>query len=78
MHKMFSECKAFNTDLSSWIVSKVTDMMAMFNNADVFNSSKRMLDLFFMQHSSHFLPETKLFNISLFDRHFVVGHITRH
>ena len=38
MNEMFAFCGVFNRDLSSWDVSKVTDMLGMFSNCGVFNS----------------------------------------
>ena len=35
---MFSKCSVFNSDLSSWDVSNVTNTLAMFSNCGVFNS----------------------------------------
>ena len=36
MHSMFHGASAFNSDLSSWNVSSVTDMYSMFYNASSF------------------------------------------
>ncbi|HHB93225.1 MAG TPA: BspA family leucine-rich repeat surface protein [Thioploca sp.] len=39
MEITFSDASSFNQDLSSWDVSKVTNMFMMFNNASSFNQN---------------------------------------
>ena len=38
MFGMFTDASSFNSDISKWDVSKVTDMVAMFGSAKSFNS----------------------------------------
>ena len=44
MQNMFSDCKAFNCDLSKWNVGNVTNMKGMFYNDISFNSSLKDWD----------------------------------
>ena len=45
MSELFSDCKNFNQDLSSWDVSNVTDMSYMFRNCDSFNQDLSRWDV---------------------------------
>ena len=41
MYGMFQNCKAFNSDLSSWNMSKVEDTDYMFSNATAMKASHK-------------------------------------
>ena len=75
---MFWGCESFNSDISSWNVSKVTDMCDMFLGCDSFkydlsswNISKADYTISVRKHMRHineeFIPKKKSSSISKLD-----------
>ena len=62
MSNMFSDADSFNQDISSWNVSRVTDMRNMFANADNFNQDISSWNVSRVTDISYMFSEADSFN----------------
>ena len=62
MVRMFYECAAFNSDISAWDVSSVTDMSYMFGYCLVFNSDISAWDVSSVNNMTYMFYSCSVFN----------------